>query len=509
MFLFFIGHEQNSVLRVFSEVESEYLEALKVEPRVTCIQKYDLSKLYLDESNFIQNLQRQFRVDATLLVNGDVAIPMLLKMNRDGSQKFFGRTVGLFINSEWVHNDGADVSALPLKTVSYRSFFRQVAEGESVLDGVVVTDDVLACSFTDSSPVCRHLPDIILPEKNPIARDSGEPSKVKALVDHFVERNVGKHLIFFFGDLEKRKGFDFLLRFCSENQNTILLRVGRTKPGYSPGGMDDVSRKSRLVIEDRILEIDAFIDDIKLIDYFFSLAKFVPLPYDRFLRTSGLMLEAVSRGLPVVVPDAGLMSVRVKQYGLGVTYKSGSYEDFSTAMSHIMDTNMDYSRRLSRYATAFSESVIEKTMKWAVNAKTPEAFRAVAGMLKPKEGDEIALRKELVCHTWNCRNTKRKLALSRFLAVATSMRVAVFGGGAYARWLETMTEARDDLQIVALLDNRPDPNTCLWGLKAELVSTFKLEGIGAIVLATEVFTSEMRADCWRYFGSAANIVSLN
>lgn len=510
VFLLAVGHQKNATLRVFADVKSEYIDSLSELSCFLRIQDFDLSELYLNEPRFIRDLQRKWKVDVTLLVNGDEALPMLLRMTYGQAQKFEGKTVGLFINSEWVHNGGDDVCSLPLRTVSYRSFFRQVGEGKSVLDGVIVTDDVLAESYGSNSTVCFHLPDITLPASNPIAKAKADTEKVRALVDRFIERNVGRRLVLFFGDLEKRKGFDFLLRFCSEEDDTILLRIGRTKPGYTPGGMEDVSCKSKLVIEDRILEIDAFIEDIDLVNYFFKLANFIPLPYHRFLRTSGLMLEAVARGLPVIVSDVGLMSVRVEKYGLGLVFKAGSYEDFAAKLKSMFKVYINYRKNLDDYAKNYSEESIDRSMAWMLRpAVSLQGKQAIGALLRVQKGDLSSLRKDLVCYAWNTRSTKRALALERFFKVATRERIAVFGGGEYARWLAAMSAARDDLRIEAVLDNRPDPDGRLWNLKPELASTFNPSGIDAIVLATEVFPDDMRADCRRYFGEGVKVIALN
>jgi len=80
--------------------------------------------------------------------------------------------------------------------------------------------------------------------------------------------------------------------------------------------------KRKLEEQGRLLETNQFISDPVSIEHFFKSVTQIILPYRNFWGSSGVMLQALGYGIPVLVPEEGIMGYRVKKYNLGLTYSN-------------------------------------------------------------------------------------------------------------------------------------------------------------------------------------------
>ncbi|MBT7065123.1 MAG: hypothetical protein HN919_02385 [Verrucomicrobia bacterium] len=186
--------------------------------------------------------------------------------------------------------------------------------------------------------------------------------RLAAELEAFLARHRDKTVLLAFGDLEPRKGFDRLLRLAASFSDTVCVRVGRTKPGYTPT-WEAVTAKEQLVLQDRILEIDTFIDDTRLVERVLSCADFVVLPYRDFYRTSGVFVEALWRRQPALVPDRGVMGYRVKKYGLGLTYDDARQENLEAAFVDFRNRLADFSPAVERYRDELSKETFHRKLE--------------------------------------------------------------------------------------------------------------------------------------------------
>jgi len=506
VYLLGFGYERGNGLRIFSETASPALEPLEENPRVFRIREANLDELFLDEFRFIESLKRRYRIDATLFVDGDSMIPFFLGLGRR-RRRLSGKNAGFFIRSEFIHApEGLAEEEAGADAPVARAFFRQAARGKGPLDFAFVADELLveACGWAG----CRHVPDIALPLEPEAPIRSASLLSKREEIEAFLARNKGRRPIVFFGDLEKRKGFEFVLRYCREKEDAALLRIGATKPSYTPTSIEDVWRKSELALEGRIYELDAFVGDMGFINYVLSKANYYLMPYERFYRTSALMLDLVARGKPVVVPREGLMGHRAEKWGLGLTFRPGDYADFRSKADLMARTFGDYSEALRVYSAQMDDEALQRALApLADRACRPGPGCPERTLLggSPAERLRIALQG---ARRGGEKAPRRRRALRRFIRLARTRRVAVFGGGDYALWLAAMTANRTDLRVVAVIDNRPDPDARLWGLAPEAASDFDPARADAIVLATEAFARPMREDCRRYFGRSVRAYTL-
>jgi glycosyltransferase involved in cell wall biosynthesis len=71
----------------------------------------------------------------------------------------------------------------------------------------------------------------------------------------------------------------------------------------------------------------------------FQTATVVVLPYRWFGGSSGVYNTAVAAGIPVVVPDFGLLAARSRRYGVGELFSHSSPDDFCHALTRAMDVD--------------------------------------------------------------------------------------------------------------------------------------------------------------------------
>jgi hypothetical protein len=77
------------------------------------------------------------------------------------------------------------------------------------------------------------------------------------------------------------------------------------------------------------------------IEHFFKSATHIILPYRDFWGSSGVMLQALGYGIPVLVPEEGIMGYRVKKYKLGLTY-SNENGSLSSQLKKFKESSADF-----------------------------------------------------------------------------------------------------------------------------------------------------------------------
>ena len=85
--------------------------------------------------------------------------------------------------------------------------------------------------------------------------------------------------------------------------------------------------------EDRFFETNEYIEDPICIEYFFRSVSHLVLPYRTFYGSSGVMLQALEYGIPVLAPEAGIMGYRIEKYNLGMTYSDSDMHSLQTQLS--------------------------------------------------------------------------------------------------------------------------------------------------------------------------------
>jgi len=122
---------------------------------------------------------------------------------------------------------------------------------------------------------------------------------------------------------------------------------------------DPESGRLKLVAEGRLYETQKYVRGMRVVEDVFRCARrFVST--HRLTVSSGTMLQALELGLPVLVPDGGLIGYRTKQFGLGLTYRYGDSQDLLEKWCSFRSAPLDsYREPIERFMQKFGQTSIE------------------------------------------------------------------------------------------------------------------------------------------------------
>jgi D-inositol-3-phosphate glycosyltransferase len=148
-----------------------------------------------------------------------------------------------------------------------------------------------------------------------------------------LELEPDKQYILFFGQIKKVKGLDILLEAMSKVPGNInLIIAGKL-------WKDDFSHYDALIkkyaISDRVVKMIRFIEDDEREMLFFA-SDVIVLPY-RVIFQSGVLLMAMSHGLPVIASDLGPNKEIITHKKNGILFMSENPEDLSKKINTFFD----------------------------------------------------------------------------------------------------------------------------------------------------------------------------
>lgn len=289
---------------------------------------------------------RHAGADVTFLAEADGAHGLLAAQVARPRYRLPGRRVGLFIRStNYIHRTQcnqvgrlgkaviAAYSFRPLSLARPRLFHEVIAQHFSVLDAALCLDEVFAAS---QGSRYVWLPDIAVASVDYDA-DGAEAAEWAARVSDFVQTQHGRPVVVYAGTPYARRGYQALLELTRDIDG-CFIHCGRL---YDPDGDDpdeDRGARAALVARSAILESGRAYQSFETAQVTLRAARCVVLPYSRHLGSSGVMLQALMAGRPVLVPDQGLMAWRVRNFGLGLTFASGDSRDMRYRFSVLQNT---------------------------------------------------------------------------------------------------------------------------------------------------------------------------
>ena len=340
----------------FLEQDPALLEAFTRSEGVHLLPLLDPLRTWRSELATIVQLQREHEISLTVFVDGDELTRSFLCQLLPGTPRLLGSNYAVIVFSEFFY-----LGDVPWRTFlgpEYRRylqhglFIKYVFRYADVLDGAFYADENVIEDL--QCPKLIHVPE--LGHSDVAGPESPEGLRQKEAVAgpyrDFLNAHSGRQIILAFGDLEPRKGFEMLLRLCAEHDDLALVRVGRTKPNYQTE-WDTISLKEQLALEGRIFEVDAYVTSQELIDSLFESVDYVLMPYVDFYRTSSIMIQALSYGKPVLVPDVGLMYERVRGHRLGLCFEHKNYESFAENYSELRESFATFRPDVERYYRTF------------------------------------------------------------------------------------------------------------------------------------------------------------
>ena len=509
----------------FSVHESSFIASFANRPDVTMVSLRDCYQPKR-QVKLIRSLQEKYHADQTVIIDGDAIQWQLAAQALPWKTPFRNNTTGIFLFSEFMHR-----GAVALRELFAQWFLHMVLfKHQPILDHHIWLDEVLM----KSARMARYVfvPDILSePEPWAVSEENRRfAERISQKVDAFLKENEQRTPVLLFGELEPRKGSDWLYRLVAEDESLFLIQAGRVKHNVQFPWSQVLAREC-LLKQGRLLEIPCYIDSIDLVKKLFSIPRIMAMPYREFYRTSGNMLYAVMNGKPVLAPNRGLLALRIKKHGVGLVYDYGDYNSFKERFYNMQSHAETYDEPLKKYASTFlgaglermfdqwfegaehcepewsqvPERTLGELVYWRLFRKLPyvrpllKIGKRVYGLLRAF-AKRMILNIRIAQHECFVRKRWKKLA---------GKSITIYGAGAHSRWLEKVVKRMaDGPEIVAVLDDHPKPELRLFGLPVITPDTWEYEKNSSILLSTDVSQGIMAKKCRESFGEHISLIDL-
>jgi hypothetical protein len=324
--------------------DTSYIERIRKDKWATFIDTsiYPGNGLDIINEEFIE-LQNKCKADLTVFAEADHHLPLFNAQVLHRSRRLKGRTIGIFLRPFYFYKrlDFLDrlryVKHLPSnwKTDTYL-FHEYLLKQFRLIDSALYIDE----NFVSHHSYSRWLPDVFQGYAEGILGNENSEERIWIdRVNDFKEKNKDRFIFLYFGTAQKRRGYDLLLKMAVE-QDGCFIHCGLNNLNEK-FDQDLGVLKRKLEERERLLETNQFISDPMSIEHFFKSATHIILPYRDFWGSSGVMLQALGYGIPVLVPEEGIMGYRVKKYKLGLTY-SNENGSLSSQLKKFKESSADF-----------------------------------------------------------------------------------------------------------------------------------------------------------------------
>ena len=328
----------------------------------------------------LRQLQIDYRIDSTLFVEADSFRDEFVKVGAGQTKPLIGlnagifnRTVGWYPQEEFY--SGRRIHPLegtlrqnlgkikrrifnPHTFDSY--FFEKVLIRRKVLDYILVKDERITGKY--GSPVL-WLPDMYK-VFNAVDDSEGEEEWLRdgPAFKKFATHGDTDDLLLFFGAGAWYKGYDYFIQLLARDPSAIGVHAGagiRYEKGKPFVGNPESKRKE-LLKRGRLFETGGYVRSQQFIDLLFSCShSFVST--HRLTASSGTILQALDKGLPVLVPDSGLVGYCTRKFGLGRTYRYGDIDDLVDKwLSFKKEPVEQYLPAIKKFMGRFDRSALEE-----------------------------------------------------------------------------------------------------------------------------------------------------
>jgi glycosyltransferase involved in cell wall biosynthesis len=344
-----------------------YINEVEGWPNVEIIDTSEFAEggLGITHLQFIE-LQNRLKIDLTILPEADHHLELLLSQWPKGRKAFRGRIYGIFLRPFYFYRQLGSFDKLRyLKHLPSRwkkddrLFHEFLLDRLSLLDGALYLDE----NYVRHHPGRIWIPDMFQQYADSIIQksDSGQKQWIEKL-EGFMKGNEGRFVYLYFGTAQSRRGFDIIMNLAEKNEGCFIhcgLRNDKERFDYDL----DKLRKS-LDKKGALLETNQFIEDPVCVEAFFKAATHLILPYRDFYGSSGVMLQALSYGIPVLSPNRGIIGHRIEKYGLGLTYDDRDPEDFYVRLDlFINQAPQSYKEKIESYMSYQTSSNLVRSLK--------------------------------------------------------------------------------------------------------------------------------------------------
>jgi hypothetical protein len=321
---------------------SFYIDKLKSNPELTLIDtsNYALGGLEITPPEFIE-LQNVCKSDLTIFAFADHHISLFISQISNKKFKLRGRVVGIFMQPFHFYQKTGILDKLKYfkhlpsrwkedDQLFYDFFLKQF----SLIDMALCIDE----NFVDHHEKFVWLPDVFQKYAELIVKDEKSEQRIWIeKLNDFKDKNKDRFCFFYFGTAQFRRGYDLLLKLCEDIGGCYIhcgLRDDSVQYSY-----DTNELRSLLIKDERLFETDQYIADPYTIECFFKSVSHLVLPYRNYCGSSGVMLQGLDYGIPVLAPEDGITGYRIKKYKLGLTYDSGNKNSLSTQFEYFEGLN--------------------------------------------------------------------------------------------------------------------------------------------------------------------------
>ena len=374
--IFVAGNLEEKIL------DSTYLNMLKKDKSITFIHigNYTKDHSKISKNEFME-LQDTCDADLTIFAEADGHIP-LFNSQIFNKRKFRGRTIGIFFRPFYFYeklnflNRLRFIKRLPSRWKADDYLFHEhLLKRFRLLDCAMYLDEYFVSRHSNS----QFLPDVFQSYADILIKDENKDQRIWIeKLRCFKEKNQGKFIFLYFGTAAKRRGYDSLIKMAVE-YDACFVHCGLY---YEKQNFDlELSElKTFLQKSGRLFETNEYISDPLCIEYFFKSVDRLILPYRNFYGSSGVMLQALNFGIPVLAPEKGIMGYRIKKYKLGITYDDKNENNLKSNFDYFR--NLDpktFSNNIKSYMNLQSTGELIKALKQAFSIPDYSFIQPVQG----------------------------------------------------------------------------------------------------------------------------------
>jgi len=289
------------------------------------------------------------------------------------------RVVGLFVRStNYQYRARPTTVARARLTLKRRfgrgsgreEFYTRALRGRGLVDAALVLDERYACEHPRTH---SWLPDIFREFDEPVAAPDDETARWEQRLHVYLADAGARPVLVYVGTNQHRRGYDTLLRLALEVDGCVV-HCGRFVLDGEPSDAEVTALRAELEARGALFETGGPYVRPETAAVFLRAARCVVLPYRQHDGSSGVMLQALAAGRPVLVPDRGLMAYRARTFGLGVTFRDGDAADLRRRFAELQTRGpVEYAARLDAYMGFFSRTQVSAAVRAAVAGAGPGA----------------------------------------------------------------------------------------------------------------------------------------
>lgn len=317
-------------------------------------------------------LVRERKAEITLFAEADDHRRLLSRQLLPG-RRIPGRRVGVFLRGTRYLHTGRVPDPWRTRLGRWRRdgttwasdpyvFHEHLLPRFGLLDAALCLDEVFV--GTHDQPY-QWLPDIFASfDDEDWAVSAAERVWLERLAE-FSARHRDSRVLVYYGTAQARRGYASLLRLAVD-LDACFVQCGVRPAIDDPTG--DVARaRESLARRSALFETGTYLPSYGVARGFLRAAPCSILPYRRHYVSSGVMLQALDAGRPVLVPDRGLMAWRTRRFGLGHTYAEASYDDLRReAERSLSESPAAYAARVGGFMELFGRDRVASAVRHAL-----------------------------------------------------------------------------------------------------------------------------------------------